>query len=301
MVQINPEDSTKLSFRKLKDPQDSPFLSIYKHCFRYASPNLFIWGPLAPAHDALIARDFLARIQLGSGILLFFATFIKLPFKISKLRLRFFKFTTFFAGLSLFATAANENSYIKDPNSNPLFIEIQLARELSILNPDNKGKINKGSYWFGPNNFMPMNNEQYWKMIYSIEVNRIMSNQYFESSLMKKYSNILQKTFIKNDDNNDTDLIKGNELTKNIENIINHNDLDDKNFNVLDNSLILKNKNFPLINKDLSNFSNAKTLLFWSTVNPFEMLQVQEYREFYAHEFPRLQPTRISTETNISK
>lgn len=298
MVQINPEDSSKFQFRKLSDPNDSTLTSIYKHCFRYASPNLFIWGPLAPAHDALFARSTLARIQIAAGVLILANSFRRFPSNIGKFRRRFTRFCTFACGSSFIVTGIREISYFHDPNSNPLYVEIQLARELSLLDPSNNGKVNRGNYWFGPKNFMPMNNEQYWKMVYSMEVNEIISDQYLESPLLLKYKEIFDKTF----GENSIIELKSDDLTDRIEDIINNkNSSNDQEFH---HSLIIQDttKLFPLFrNEPEDNKSKGKTLIYWTRNNPFDVLQLQEYKEFYAYMFPRLQPDNENTEKKNEK
>lgn len=281
MVQINSEDSTKLQFRKLSDPDDSPLVSFYKHCFRYASPNLFIWGPLAPAHDALVARSAMARIQIAAGLFIFATTFRRYPSTIGKLRRIFVRATSFTCGSALTFTGARELTYSHYPNSNPLYVEIQLARELSLLDPANKGQPARGSYWFGPKNFMPMNNEQYWKMVYAMEVNKIMADQYLESALLTKYQGLLEKNY----GENTVVELKADELTSRIEDIV-HRDTEDQEIH---HSLVNDKKNilFPLF-ENLDGNSKAKTLIYWTRNNPFDALQLQEYKEFYAYMFPRM-------------
>lgn len=307
MVQINPEDTSKLKFNKLSDPEDSPLLSFYKHCFRYASPNLFIWGPLAPAHDALFARSAMARIQVGAGILILAGSFRRFPSTISKLRRRFTRLCTFTCGLSFIITGVREISYFHEPNSNPLYIEIQLARELSLLDLSNKGVPNKGNYWFGPKNFMPMNNEQYWKMVYSMEVNEIMALQYINSPLLAKYKDLLHKNF----GESSVIELKSDELTSRIEDIVNKDHIDQEYHHSLKKDT--NNKLFPLFElenripksgsttKEKDNaqkLDKKKTLIYWTRHNPFDALQLQEYKEFYAYMFPRMKFDASSNSKN---
>lgn len=283
MVQINPEDSKKLQFRKLLDPEDSLLTSFYKHWFRYASPNLFIWGPLAPAHDAILARTSLARIQCTLSLIILYGAFRRYPANIGKFRRRFTRTTNFIAGSALLITGLREITYFDDPNSNPLYVEIQLARELSLLDPNNNGKPNKGSYWFGPKNFMPMNNEQYWKMVYAMEVNEIMADQYLESPLMAKCKSLLDKNY----GADSTVHLKSDELTSRIEDIVNRSGEPDQ---LMHHSSLINNKNtnlFPLYEKQ-DKKSRSKTLHYWTVHNPFDALQLQEYKEFYAYMFPRI-------------
>lgn len=270
MVQLSPTDSTKLEFRKLNDPNDSIPTSIYKYLFRYASPNLFIWGPLAPAHDALLARSILSRFQIALGIILIGGTFRRFPTTISNSRRRFTRITSFLAGSTLTLTALREISYTQNPNSNPLYVEIKLARELSLLNPENNGKINKGSYWFGPKNFMPMNNEQYWKMVYSMEVNEIMADQYLSSPLISTFKSLQLNNFNKIEN-----------LTEIISNLVTSESQPDHHKS-LDRTT---QQVFPLFQMP----KNGKILQYWTIHNPFDALQLQEYKQFYAYVFPRLQ------------
>lgn len=273
MVQLSSTDNTKLEFRKLNDPNDTPLISAYKHFFRYASPNLFIWGPLAPAHDALIARSTLARIQIALGIVLIGGSIRRFPKYIPTWRRRFTRTTSFLGGATLLVTALREVSYAQNPNSNPLYVEIQLARELSLLDPANEGKINRGSYWFGPNNFMPMNNEQYWRMVYSMEVNEIMADQYLASPLITTFKKLLNDNFTNNEEN----------LTDRISQISNsQTSQQQQHHRSLDNH---KQPPFPLFDKP----QPGKTLQYWTVHNPFDALQLQEYKQFYAYVFPRLQ------------
>ncbi|KAG0673256.1 hypothetical protein C6P40_003177 [Pichia californica] len=289
MVQINPEDPSKFQFRKLDDPNDSTLISIYKHAFRYASPDLFIWGPLAPAHDALFARSAMARIQLAAGILILAHSFRRFPSRIGKFRRRFTRLCTFACGISFSITAFREISYFYTPNENPLYVEIQLARELSLLDPENKGKINKGNYWFGPKNFMPMNNEQYWKMVYSMEVNGIMSEQYLESELLQKYKEIFNKNF----GSESLIELKSDELTSRLHDIVKRDTHDIEFHHSLHNEDTTKL--FPLFNDTQDVQSKKKTLIYWTRHNPFDALQLQEYKEYYSYMFPRLKPD----DTNI--
>ena len=281
MVQINSEDSTKLQFRKLSDPDDSSLVSFYKHCFRYASPNLFVWGPLAPAHDALLARSAMARIQIAAGFFIFATTFRRYPSTVGALRRAFVRLSSFMCGSSLMLTGMRELTYFHYPNSNPLYVEIQLARELSLLDPANKGQPVKGSYWFGPKNFMPMNNEQYWKMVYSMEVNEIMADQYLESPLLTKCQALLDKNY----GESSVVELKADELTSRIEDIV-HRDTKEQEIH---HSLLNDKKNmlFPLF-ENMEGDSKAKTLIYWTRNNPFDALQLQEYKEFYAYMFPRM-------------
>lgn len=285
MVEIDEENPSKLHFRKLSDPNDTPWISAYKHFFRYASPNLFIWGPLAPAHDALVARSIMAKIQIGLGIILIGGTFRRFPKSIGKFRRSFTRITSFLGGSSLAITGLREVFYYEDPHSNPLYIEIQLARELSLLDPSNKGKPNKGSYWFGPKNFMPMNNEQYWKMVYSLEVNEIMADQYLESPIVAKCRELLEKGF----GTNSVVSLKSDVLTERIEDLVTKSNVDQESHHSLLNS---KTTVFPLFEKSRrseKNSTESMTLYYWTTQNPFDALQLQEYKEFYAYVFPRLQ------------
>jgi hypothetical protein len=283
MVKINPEDPSKLEFRKLNDPNDSTLVSIYKHLFRYASPNLFIWGPLAPAHDALFARATMSHIQIAIGLIIFGGTFRRFPSSISTFRRRFTRFSTFLGGSSLIITGIREFLYFNNPNSNPLYVEIQLARELSLLDPSNNGKPNKGSYWFGPKNFMPMNNEQYWKMVYSMEVNEIMSDNYMESPIITKANELLSKNYGPDSIIN----LKADELTNRLIDIVHK---ETKNIEVhesLNNTTTLNV--FPLFNHDENELSKSKTLKFWTVNNPLDNLQLQEYRDYYSYMYPRIQ------------
>lgn len=280
MVQISSTDNTKLEFCKLNEPDDTLLTSAYKHFFRYASPNLFIWGPLAPAHDAVLARLILARVQIALSIILIGGTFRRFSSTVGPWRRRFTRFSTFTGGSTLLLTGLREVSYCQDPNSNPLYVEIQLARELSLLDPANNGKMNKGSYWFGPNNFMPMNNQQYWKMVYSMEVNEIMADQYLESLLLKKCRDLMKKNFGAESING----LKSDELTSRIVDIVNKDAalVEQDHHHTLGKA---KNNAFPLFEKVQDN----KTLKYWTVHNPFDALQLQEYKEFYAYVFPRLQ------------
>lgn len=262
------------------DPQDPIAISIYKRWFRYATPNLFIWGPFAPAHDALFARATMARIQIALGIILIGGSFRKYSTNISAFRRRFSKFCSFTGGSSLVITGFREISYFHEPNSNPLYVEIQLARELSLLDKSNNGQVNKGNYWFGPKNFMPMNNEQYWKMVYCLEVNEIMADNYFESEIFKKYEDLLKRNF-----DNKIENTKSNELTNRI------NDIVKKNNDDIEVHYSLKDLNvgFKLFNTDASKDGHKhSTLKFWSVNNPFDSLQLQEYRDFYSYVYPRI-------------
>jgi hypothetical protein len=291
MVEINPNDRTKLTFRKLNDPNDSLPISIYKRLFRYASPNLFIWGPLAPAHDALLPRTAMARVQIALGIILIGGTFRRYSSLVSAWRRRISRFTSFTAGISLVITGAREVSYFYDPHSNPLYVEIQLARELSLLDPANGGKTNRGGYWFGPKNFMPMDNEQYWKMVYAMEVNEIMAEKYLRCGHVGKYESLLLKNY-----GGETQSNKAQQLSQRIEDITknletNANDAS-KHHASLDKAVSMSaTPAFPLFEKltDGRTRDTTQTLLYWAEHNPFDALQMQEYREYYAYVFPRLQ------------
>lgn len=284
MVELN--DDTKLTFRKIDDPNDTYLERILKYNFRYSSPNLFIWGLLAPAHDALLPRTIMARLQVSLGIILIGATFRRFPSTTGKLNRIFSRGTSFLAGNALLITGIREISFYNDPLSNPLYIEIQLARELSALNPDNNGKPNKGNYWFGPKNFMPMTNKQYWQMVYSLEVNEILADQYLNCDLINQYNKLIENKF-------SGELInsKNDELTNRISDIINSKSDLKTETKVHPNTLI--NSNVKLFNEKLSKIwikdgVNSKTLLFWSQNNPFDTLQLMEYKDYYSYIFPRL-------------
>lgn len=126
-----------------------------------------------------------------------------------------------------------------------------------------------------------MNNEQYWKMVYAMEVNKIMADQYLESALLTKYQGLLEKNY----GENTVVELKADELTSRIEDIV-HRDTEDQEIH---HSLVNDKKNilFPLF-ENLDGNSKAKTLIYWTRNNPFDALQLQEYKEFYAYMFPRM-------------
>ncbi|GMM29949.1 hypothetical protein DAMA08_026940 [Martiniozyma asiatica (nom. inval.)] len=188
MVHIDPNDPNKLNFRLLNDPNDNLMESFYKHFFRYASPELFLWGPLAPAHDALAARAILSEVQLGVGVFLFLGSFKKFPSNVPRWRRNFTKAGCVLAGSSLIVGARSELENVRNPERNPLYIEIQLARQMGSFE-------NRESYYFGPDNFMPMNNKDYWSMIFDLTMKHSLALKYNQSSLMQKYQNLLDRKF----------------------------------------------------------------------------------------------------------
>lgn len=284
MVVISSDNTSKIEFNKLNDPNDTTFTRVYKHLFRYASPNLLIWGPLAPAHDALFARTAMARIQVAAGIVLIGGAFRRFSPGLNVWKRRFTRLTSFTAGSMFVITGIREVSYFDNPHSNPLYVEIQLARELSLLNPENKGVVNRGSYWLGPKNFMPMNNEQYWKMVYTMEVNEIMADQYLESPLLVQYKEILDRKY---GPDSKVDL-KARELTARIE------DITKGDAGLPVHSCMRESINvFPLFTREL-NTKKSQTLNFWTVNNPLDSLQLQEYKDFYSYEFPRMKYPEVS-------
>lgn len=276
MVQISSTDQTKLKFRKLSEPDDTVFTEAYKRFFRYASPNLFIWGPLAPAHDAIFPRTAIARMQIAIGLIFIGGSFRRFPTNIGSFRRRFSRFCSFVSGTTLSLTGVREVSYCQDPNSNPLYVEIQLARELSLLDPANGGKTNRGSYWFGPKNFMPMDNAEYWKMVYSMEVNEIMADQYLASPLLIKCKELVMQNF----GGSSVNALKCEELTSRIVDVVKKDTVDQEFHHTLKN----KNSAFKLFNQS----GTDKTLQYWTRNNPFDALQLQGYKDFYSYVFPRL-------------
>lgn len=277
MVEIDPSDKTKLLFRKVKDPADSPLGSAYKWFFRYATPNLFMWGPLAPAHDALLARASMAVIQGVLGGIVFLGTFRKHPSNAGLFRKWSNRIGCVLSGSILMVTSGKELSYYMDPHQNPLYVEIRTARTISQL----KGE-GAGSYWFGPKNFMPMTNDQYWKMLYNMEVFDIMVEQYDSSTLMGKFDVLLQKQYPNEMDS-----------TKSIREII-HDEisLGAPHPNLTGNSPFIPYKG-------LSNDIELKeSMILWINNNPIDMLILEEFKDLLNHEFPRM--TTSTTTGKIS-
>ncbi|GME80384.1 unnamed protein product [Ambrosiozyma monospora] len=175
-----PVTSNKLpEFSKLKDPEDSTFVSVCKHLFRYSSPTLVVYGPLAPAHDALLARSILATIEFSFG-LAFIAggIFRKFPPQFTTGQKFFKRFLPISAGVVLSTDGLEELKCDMLPKQNPLFIEIQMAR--NIQQAMGKGR---GSYWFGPENFCPMDTVRYVKMEHVIKSYKEAVEQYNEHEI----------------------------------------------------------------------------------------------------------------------
>lgn len=272
MVKLEESENGKLSFNKLVDPNDSLFDRVYKRLFRYAAPNLFIWGSLAPAHDALLPRATMACIQLGIGAVTLYGTFRRYSPGISLSRRRFSRLACLFAGSGLTVTALKELACDLEPNTNPLYIEIKLAREFSEEKPL---KLSFSSYWNGPKNFMPMNNKQYWKMVYSLDLNQMMADQYEESDLMHKYAGLLEK-------------FRNEEAS--IEEI-----LTDKISDAVRATSTVKPEDYkdirvPFELNSVENRNDLKsiTLSTWFSNHPVDKLQLSEYGEYLDYEFPRM-------------
>lgn len=183
----------KSPFREVRAEGDTPWETGYKWLFRYATPNLFMWGPLAPAHDALAERASLATVQGAIGVLVFAGAFRRqMPASWGKLRRAGNRFGCALAGSILQFTALKEISYYMNPESNPLYIEITTCRRLREMQG-----LDRGSYWFGPPNFMPMTNEKYTQMLYKMEVFDLMADQYDKSELMQKFSKLAHDQYYK--------------------------------------------------------------------------------------------------------
>lgn len=272
MVKLGESENAKVSFNKLVDPDDSFFDTVYKRLFRYAAPNLFIWGTLAPAHDALLPRATMACIQLGIGAVTLYGAFRRFSPSVSVSRRRFTRLACLFAGSGLTVTALKELACDLEPNSNPLYIEIKLAREFNAEKPT---KLSFSSYWDGPKNFMPMNNAQYWKMIYSLDLNQMMADQYEESDLMQKYRGLLEK--FRNENVSIEEI-----LTDKISDAV----------RATSSSKIgdYKDVRAPFELNSVENKNNLKstTLGTWFANHPVDKLQLSEYGEYLDYEFPRM-------------
>lgn len=270
MVAMDPNDKTKLLFRQVKDPKDEPWESAYKWFFRYATPNLFVWGPLAPAHDALLARASLAVVQGVVGGIVFLGTFRRHPVGAGALRRWTNRVGCALSGSILMVTSAKEMSYYMNPHQNPLYVEIRTARTLSQLRGEGPG-----SYWFGPKNFMPMTNDQYWKMLYNMEVFDIMVEQYANSSLVKKLEALLDKEYLE---------CKG--PTQQIGQIVR----DEVKLGAPHPNLTGQSPFGPYrgLDKDMS---MKDSMLLWMNHNPIDMLILEEFKDMLNHEFPRMTTT----------
>lgn len=267
MVEIDRSDQTQLLFRKVKDPEDGPLESAYKWFFRYSTPNLFIWGPLAPAHDALLARGSMAVIQAGLGALIFAGTFRKHPAAAGRARRWANRTACALSGSILMVTAGKELSYYMNPHQNPLYVEIRTARTISQL----KGQ-GKGSYWFGPSNFMPMTNDQYWKMLYNMEVFDMMVDQYETSSLLERYDDLVMKKYP-----------HSNDTTMGISQIVNDEvKLSRPHPNLTGNSPFIPYKGLS------HEITMNESMLLWMKNNPIDMLILEEFKDLLNHEFPRM-------------
>ncbi|QPG73967.1 hypothetical protein FOA43_001283 [Brettanomyces nanus] len=275
MVQLESSETGKLLFNKLDDPKDTAFDKLFKHLFRYAAPNLFIWGPLAPAHDALLPRATMACVQLGVGAAVLYGTFRRYSPAIGVVRRRFNRITCLLAGSGLIVTGLKELSYDVDPLSNPLYIEIQLAREFG---PERLQKPTPSSYWNGPKNFMPMNNEQYWKMIYSLEVSQLMVNEYKASDLMHKFSDLVEKS---NEKYEHLDEI----LTAKIGDVI-KSPVPATTSTTTPTSF--GTSPFSLIREQNEKKLKSKTLGDWFRHQPIDSLQLSEHKQYLDYQFPRM-------------
>lgn len=272
MVQIENGDKTQLVFRKVKDPNDSFWQTSYKWFFRYATPNLFIWGPLAPAHDALLARASLSVIQGFIGGIVFLGTFRRHP-NASRLQRITNRVTCALSGSVLMVTSGKELSYYMNPHQNPLYVEIRTARALAQL----KGQ-GQGSYWFGPKNFMPMTNDQYWKMLYSMEVFDIMVEQYDDSTLMKKFKSLLDERY-----HEETD------LTKSIGQIVKGEvELGRPHPNLTGVSPFIPYKGLS------PELSTKEIMLLWIKNNPIDLLILEEFKDLLNYEFPRMTTSGVN-------
>ncbi|VEU20348.1 DEKNAAC101201 [Brettanomyces naardenensis] len=270
MVQLQNPETGSLSFNKLDDPKDTAFSKAYKHLFRYASPNLLLWGPLAPAHDALLPRAAMASLQIGIGAATLYGTFRTYRPSIGAFRRRFSRLSCLLAGSALIVTGLKEISYDMDPLSNPLYIEIQLAREFG---PERLQTPTPSSYWNGPKNFMPMNNDQYWKMIYSLDLNQVMVDEYQGSELMEKFTDLVSKY---NEKNSKLDGV----LTDKIGDVVKSTS---KNENYRHRKVP-----FSLMKENNEGKLKSKTLGNWFKGHPMDSLQLSEHKEYLDYDFPRM-------------
>ncbi|GMG34575.1 unnamed protein product [Ambrosiozyma monospora] len=166
-------------FNKLSDPEDTTFVSVCKHLFRYSTPTLVVYGPLAPAHDALLARSILATIEFSFG-LAFMAggLFRRFPTHFTTGQKFFRRLLPISAGVLLSTDGLEEIRVDMIPKQNPLYIEIQMAR--NIQQAMGKGR---GSYWFGPENFCPMDTVRYVKMDHVMKGYKEAVDQYNEHEI----------------------------------------------------------------------------------------------------------------------
>lgn len=273
MVQLQDPIKGKLTFNKLDDPDDTAFVKAYKHMFRYAMPNLFMWGPLAPAHDALMPRATMACIQLGVGAAVLYGTFRRYSPSMSAFRRRFTRITCLLTGSALTIAGLKELAYDLDPNSNPLYIEIHLAREFG---PERTQKPTFSSYWNGPKNFFPMNNKQFWKMIYTLDLNQVMVDQYEETDLMGKYEDLIARY------SEEAEPIDDN-LTGRIRDAVNSTSK-----SKLSDFKGEQSPSYKLFNVSNDKQLKSKTLATWFKQHPLDELQFSEHQDYLDYEFPRM-------------
>lgn len=271
MVHLKDPTTGELSFNKLDDPDDSLFRKVYKHAFRYAMPNLFVWGPLAPAYDALVPRSLMASAQLGLGLAIFAGTFVRYPASFSTAKRRITRLLCLGVGGEIVVASVKELENSLFPESNPLYIEVKLARQYG---PERNNPPTLSSYWFGPANFMPMNNQQYWKMIYSLELNQIMVDEYNSSDLLAKFEALADKYNEKNGINDGI-------LTQRIVDVIKSKAKapeDYSNYKV----------DYKLFERPGPNDGRPQVMDRWYKSGPIDALQLAEHKDYINYEFPRL-------------
>ncbi|GMF35247.1 unnamed protein product [[Candida] boidinii] len=176
--------STTYTFRKLNDENDSTFTRIYKKAFRYATPNLMLWGPLAPCYDVLEVRKYMAATQMAIGLGISYGTIRKYSPRVSAFRRRMTRGLCFATGTVLIYTGLLEISYSSYKNKlrNPLYIEASVARTLAEqVNGETV------SWWYGPEDYMPMNNERLFEMLQTIKLSEDIVAKYKECSLVQTY------------------------------------------------------------------------------------------------------------------
>ncbi|GME94104.1 hypothetical protein B5S28_g263 [[Candida] boidinii] len=172
------------TFRKLNDENDSTLARIYKKAFRYATPNLILWGPLAPCHDVLDVRKYMAATQMAIGLGISYGTIRKYSPRVSVFRRRMTRGLCFVTGTVLIYTGLLEISLSSYKNKlrNPLYIEASVARTLAE-------QVNSEtvSWWYGPQDYMPMNNERFFEMLQTIKLSEDILAKYKECSLVQTY------------------------------------------------------------------------------------------------------------------